>query len=121
MLEEGQMVEISNLWNDKFQEFMGTGIFQNRTFALHVDMMQHCDEVVAVYLAERLGGHIGYDLLLGAVKKSLPSSFLNGATSYGPYCAQLLIQHYSAGHFHQCLKKSLYSTPIGNSNINFAD
>ncbi|CAC5365991.1 unnamed protein product [Mytilus coruscus] len=120
MLEEGKIEETSRLWSSKFQDFMNTGITQNCTFALHTDMMQHCDEVVAVYLSERLGGNTGYNLLLGAVKRSLPFSFLNGATSYGSYCAQLLIQHYSAGHFNQCLKKALYSTPIGNSLVNFA-
>ncbi|CAC5412713.1 UBE2D [Mytilus coruscus] len=119
MLEKGKIEETSSLWSSKFQDFMNTGITQNCTFALHADMMQHCDEVVAVYLSERLGGNTGYNLLLGTVKG--PSfSFLNGASSYGPYCAQLLIQHYSAGHFHQCLKKALYSTPIGNSLVNFA-
>ena len=120
MLDNGKQVEASNTWNDRYREFMEAGIAQNCTFALHSDMMNHCDEVVAVYLAERLGGYEGYDLLLGAVKKSLPFSFLNGAASYAPYCTQLLLTHYSAGHFHQCLKKTLHSTPIGNSTTNFA-
>ncbi|CAC5356707.1 unnamed protein product [Mytilus coruscus] len=97
MLEEGKIEETSSLWSSKFQDFMNTVITQNCIFALHAGMMQHCDEVVAVYLSERLGGNTGYNFL--------------GA---------LLIQHYSAGHFHQCLKKALYSTPIGNSLVNFA-
>ena len=29
---------------------------RNATFALHVDIMQHCDEVVAISVAERIGG-----------------------------------------------------------------
>lgn len=57
MLEEGKIEETSSLWSSKFQDFMNTGITQNCTFALHADMMQHCDEVVAVYLSERLGGN----------------------------------------------------------------
>lgn len=119
-LEGGQEVQTAQQWNDRFDEFMKTGCGNNATFALHFEMMQHCDEVVAVYLAERLGGNDGYDLLLSAVKSSLLFSFLNGASSYGPFCARLLIQHYEAGYFHQCMKKTLFSTPIGNSSSNFA-
>ena len=83
-------------------------------------MMQHCDEVVGVTLSEHLGGQSGYSLLLSAIKSSLLFSFLNGASAYGPYCVRLLIEHYSAGHFHSALKSSLFSTPIGDSTTNFA-
>ena len=40
--------------------------------------MLHCDEV----LAERLGCPDGYALLLASVKRDLPYSFINGASSY---------------------------------------
>ncbi|CAC5357201.1 unnamed protein product [Mytilus coruscus] len=85
MLESDQLS--SETWDKQLSEFMDAGSSKNATFRLHMEMMQHCDEVVAVYLAERLGG--------------LQSTF-------------------SAGHFHQCMKKTLYSTPIGNTSTNFA-
>ncbi|CAC5397539.1 unnamed protein product [Mytilus coruscus] len=45
-------------------------------------MMEHCDEIIAIAVAERIGGPDGYKLLLASVKPSLPFSFLNGASSY---------------------------------------
>ena len=65
---------------------MDEGYSKNATFALHRDIMKHCDKVVAVALAERLGGKKGYELLLATVKISLAFAFINGASSYGPYC-----------------------------------
>jgi hypothetical protein len=46
----------------------------NGTFALHVDMMKHCDEITAIALSERLGGNDRFNLLLAAVKSSLSFS-----------------------------------------------
>ncbi|MEW8546925.1 MAG: hypothetical protein AB2693_25705 [Candidatus Thiodiazotropha sp.] len=112
--------EIAQKWSECLLRFISEGSERNATFALHRDMMKHCDDIVAVSFAERLGGRQGYQLLLAAVKSSLPFSFVNGASSYGPYCVQLLCQHYSAGYFHEKLKETLYTTPIGNSTKNFA-
>ena len=61
--------------------------------------MEHCDEIVALSLAECLGGPPGYNLVLSVVKSSLPFAFLNGASSYASYCTELLTEHYSAGVF----------------------
>lgn len=119
LLEDGAIVKAADTWNDRYEEFIKTGCAANATFTLHVEMMTHYDEV-AVYFSDRLGGVDGYDLLLGTVKSSLLFYFLNGANAYGPFCARLLLEHYSAGHFHQHLKRTLYTTPIGNSSANFA-
>ena len=112
--------QISLHWEKKYEMFMEQGKKNNATFLLHAEMMQHCDEVVAVALAERLGGEGGYNLLLATVKSSLLFSFVNGASNYAPFCARLLHEHYSCGTFHQHMKYSLFSTPIGNSEVNFA-
>ncbi len=77
--------EIANIWDDEFRNFLREGAKNNATFALHVNMMDQLDGVLAISLAERLGGPDGYNLLLAAVKMSLPYSFVNGAASYGPY------------------------------------
>ena len=110
-----QTNEVSMKWSETLEKFLNEGSSTNATFALHRDIMQHCDAVLAVSLAERLGGQQGYQLLLAAVKATLSFPFVNGASSYGPYCLQLLYHHYSAGHFHSKLKETLYTTPIGKS------
>ena len=102
------------------EKFVEEGRKNNATFALHYDMLNHCIHVVAISIAERLGGPDGYSLLLYAVKESLLFSFLNNATSYAPYCVQLLYTHFSASYFHRNMKEALYSTPIKQSNRNFA-
>ncbi|VDI78876.1 Hypothetical predicted protein [Mytilus galloprovincialis] len=86
-------------WETDFGLFMEKGKADNATFALHVDMMDHSDEVCAIAFAERLGGEAGYNLLLSAVKTSLPFSFLNGASSYAAYCSKLLHEHFKSGPF----------------------
>ena len=115
-----QPVELSRKWSGKLERFMDDGSSKNATFALHRDIMKHCDKVVAVALTERLGGKKGYELLLATVKTSLAFAFINGASSYGPYCVKLLFHHFSAGYFHARLKECLFTTPIGNSTKNFA-
>ena len=115
-----QSAELSRKWSCMFERFLDEGCSKNATFAMHRDIMKHCDKVVAIALAERLGGKKGYQLLLANVKASLAFAFINGASSYGPYCVKLLFHHFSAGHFHARLKESLYTTPIGNSKKNFA-
>ena len=107
-------------WGDEFNRFLTEGSQKNATFALHVDFMQHCDEIVAISTAERIGGKEGYNLLLSAVKHSLPFSFLNGATSYAAFCVDLLYEHYSCGVFHQQMKASLFSTPHKDGKTNIA-
>ena len=107
-------------WSSKLESFMEEGSKNNATFALHRDWMTHCDEVVALQLAERLGGKDGYLILLATVKSSLLFQFLNGASSYAPFCVDLLHEYYKCGSFHQGMKHSLFSTPIGKSNVNFS-
>ena len=111
---------ISKNWGEKYEQFLEHGAKQNATFCLHLDMMRHCDDVIAIALAERLGGLDGYQLMLAAVKHSLLFSFVNGATSYAPFCVKLLYHHYSAGYFHRCMKQALFSTPIKSSTRNFS-
>ena len=106
--------------DDGYQEFIKSGCENIATFLLHKEMMDHCDEIVAIALAERMGGPNGYNLLLSAVKSSLPFSFLNGASSYAAFCTELLQEHYKCGKFYQNMKKSLYSTPFKSSSANFA-
>ena len=112
--------QIVNEWDQKYEEYLDNGAKQNATFSLHLDMMRHCDDVIAIALAERLGGPDGYQLMLAAVKHSLLFSFVNCATSYAPFCVKLLFHHYSAGHFHRCLKQTLFTTPIKASSRNFS-
>ena len=113
-------VQIAENWNAQFEKFIEEGRQKNATFALHHDMLIHCNHIVAISLAERLGGPDGYSLLLYAVKESLLFSFLNNASSYAPYCVQLLYTHFSASLFHRNMKEALYSTPIKQSTRNFA-
>ena len=119
-MESDEPSSTANTWSSRFQEFLNNGATKNATFALHLDMMKHCDSVIAISLAERLGGPTGYSLLLAAVKESLPFLFVNSATSYAPYCVRLLFHHYSAGFFHTCLKQALFTTPIKSGKRNFA-
>ena len=119
-MESDDPSSIAHTWSSRFKEFLDEGSTKNATFALHLDMMKHCDSVVAISLAERLGGPTGYSLLLAAVKESLPFLFVNSATSYAPYCVRLLFHNYSAGFFHTCLKETLFTTPIKLGKRNFA-
>ncbi|KAH3802123.1 hypothetical protein DPMN_155792 [Dreissena polymorpha] len=119
-MESSDRSKLSENWYDKYQKNIEFGSSQNATFALHVDIMRHCDNVTAVALAERLGGPVGYSLLLAAVKGSLLFSFVNNASSYALYCVKLLYEHYSAGIFHRHLKETLFSTPFKTSNRSFA-
>ena len=80
----------SSKCSTKFEQFLSSGSPKNATFEVYVDMMRHCDEIVAIALAERLGGKDGYALLLSAVKSSMPFSFVNSANSYALYCVKLL-------------------------------
>ena len=119
-METEQPVTLANNWSCKFNTFLEETSRINATFALHLDILKHCNHVIQIAFAERLGGQGGYSLLLAAVKESLCFSFVNNASSYAPYCVRLLHQHYSAGFFHTCLKETLFSTPFKGSKHNFA-
>ena len=107
-------------WQQKYVEFVERGCQRSGTFVLHQDMMKHLDHVLAISLAERLGGADGYNLLLATIKEYLPFAFVNGATSYAPFCLELLHQHHRNGPFYQNMKAHLFSTPLKESNVNFA-
>ncbi|CAH1782819.1 unnamed protein product [Owenia fusiformis] len=74
--------QLSQQWGEQLSKFIQNSCASNASFQLYVDMIQHCEEVVALAVAERLGGIQGYDLLLAVVKSSLPFLSLNGAASY---------------------------------------
>ena len=107
-------------WKPIYFDFIDVSSKENATFALHRDIMSHCDEVISLAIAERIGGPEGYDLLLGTVKEALPFSFVNGASSYGTFCIQLLTEHYRSGIFYQNKKKHLFTGPHKGSSKNFA-
>ena len=111
--------KIVNERDQKYEEYLDNCAKQNATFSL-LDMMRHCDDVIAIALAERLGGPDGYQLMLAEVKHFLLYSFVNCATSCAPFCVKLLFHHNSAGHFHRCLKQTLFTTPIKASSRNFS-
>lgn len=109
--------QIQERWKTQYEEFVDRRKDENATFALHVDILNHCEDVLAIALAERIGGQQGYQLLLAVVKRSLSFSFLNGASAYAGFCVQLLIEHYSAGTFHRRMKETLFSTPYRSSSM----
>ena len=119
-LENEETSKVCEKWGNKYDIFLQEGCLHNATFCLHVEMMKHLDDVVAVSLAERLGGKSGYHLLLASLKGSLLFSFLNGAVSYAPYTMQLILEHYNSSPFHQSMKMALYSTPRPGSAVNFS-
>lgn len=111
---------LSDDLNNSYLEFISSGCNRNATFQLHIDLMRHTDEILSIYVAERMGGPDGYNLLLATVKQSLPFSFLNGASAYGPFCVRLLLEHYSCGPFYRNMKHTLFTTPHKNSSVNIA-
>ncbi|VDI35096.1 Hypothetical predicted protein [Mytilus galloprovincialis] len=125
--EAGKVIEVleetpeqlKNIFGDNFESFLKKGENQNATFCLHLELMRHCDEIVAIAVSERIGGENGYSLLLANVKSSLPFSFLNNASSYAGFCIRLLLSHSSCSPFHQKLKHSLYTSPHNDSKVNF--
>lgn len=106
-------------WNKRYASFIDNNK-KNATFALHVDMMNHCDQVIGLSLCERIGGSHGYSLLTSIVKSSLPFLYVNGGSSYAPSCTELLRIHSTCGKYYQHFKETMYTTPIRNSNRNFA-
>ena len=118
-MESLPFLEVESRWNSVYDKFIQTASKTNATFCLHVELMNHCDEVVGIQLAERIGGANGYSLLRALVKTSLPFSFLNGASSYAAFCVQLLYEHSKSGFFYQRLKETLFTTPHKNYETNF--
>ena len=117
-LQSGETKEISDMWHDKYKMFLNVCTDRNATFELHVEILKYCNVIVALKLAERMGGEDGFKLLLGAVKQSVGWSFMNGATCYGPFCIDLLQNYYSSSTYHKNLIHMLWSTPIKNGNVN---
>lgn len=113
-------IKATSQWEPLFCDFMAKSSEKNATFAVHRDIMTHCDEVIALAVSERIGGPDGYNLLLGTVKEALPFSFVNGASSYGVFCIQLLTEHFKSGVFYQNMKKALFTGPHKGSSKNFA-
>ena len=66
-MESSQYRSTADTWGERYDEFIKKASDKNATFALHVDVARHCDYVVAIALAERIGGPNGYDLLLAVV------------------------------------------------------
>ena len=119
-IETDEPDTLADKWMNNFNSFMEKSSKCYATFALHRDIMKHCDHVVEISFAERQGGPTGYKLLLASVKESLRFSFVNNASSYAPHCANLLYHHYSAGYYHSHLKQTLFSTRFKGSDKNFA-
>ena len=69
-METEDCAELTSEWAVQFRDYLSYGSARNATFALHLDMMSHCNDVIAISLAERLGWKDGYGLLLAAVKNS---------------------------------------------------
>ena len=40
--------DIAEAWGQKYEEYMDYGAKQNATFSLHLDMMRHCDDIIAI-------------------------------------------------------------------------
>ncbi|CAC5383204.1 unnamed protein product [Mytilus coruscus] len=125
--EAGKVIEVmeetpdqlKNICGDNFERFLQKGQNQNATFCLHLELLRHCDEIVAIAVSERIGGENGYSLLLANVKSSLPFSILNNSSSYAGFCIRLLLSHYSCSPFHQMLMHSLYTSPDNDSKVIF--
>ena len=63
-LDNEEPSKVCQQWNQLYETFIQEGCLKNATFCLHVEMVRHLDDVIAVSLAERLGGQDGYNLLL---------------------------------------------------------
>ena len=66
-------------WDDEILDFL-----HNASFSLYFDIFNHCLEIFALEIAERIGGPEGYKLLLSAVKSSLQFRFVNTASAEWP-------------------------------------
>jgi hypothetical protein len=109
---------VAEKWNSQYATFIEKGCKVNATFALHYDILCRLDSIVAISVAERMGGRDGHNLLLASTKETLMFGFLNGATSYSPYSVQLLYEHFRAGVFYGNMKQCLFSTPLKDGSAN---
>ena len=119
-LKSYQMGSIDTLeheWGNRLQSFFEENCKKSSLFCLHVDIVTHCDEIIAISVAERVGGKDGYDLLLAAVKSCLPFSFLNGATSYASFCTELLHDIIQLDFFTKNLKKHFSQHPTKRAEL----
>ena len=66
-----------------------------------VDFLIYLDEVVSLYMVERLGGTQGHSLVLGVAKQSLPIAFVAGSAADAPMVTGLLYQHSRASPLHK--------------------
>lgn len=96
------------------------GCRTNAAFEQQHETMKHCDEALAVKLAECIGGKSGYELFLASTKSSLIFAYGSGALYYAPFCTLLLLRLFSSGQFYLCIKFSLFSTQSPHSSFNFA-
>ena len=117
-MRSGDPVKAKEQWESAYDKFIQEQTSRNGTFELHADMLFHCNIVTALRLAERMGGADGFHLLLAATKKSLSWSFVNGASSYAPFCVQLLYEYYRAGQFHKSQIHAMWSTPVKKGTVN---
>ena len=52
-MKTGSNIETNNRWNPAYIAFINEGCANNARFCLHFEIMQHCDEIVAIQLAEK--------------------------------------------------------------------
>ena len=110
---------LASKWEQKFQDHVNVKSQSDATYTMHVDMMNHCFEAVAIAFAERIGGAAGYHLLRATMKSSLLFAYTNGASQYAAFTTRLLSDHCSAPPVIQGLKKDFFSVPYGTSCVNY--
>ena len=118
-IQDNMPDEVAEKWDAVFQKYLEDGSNKNATFRLHVEMMRHCLEVVAISFAERIGGKDGYHLLRAVMKLSLLFAYTNGASQYAAFTTRLLADHCSAPPLIQEIKKDYFSLPYHGSTVNY--
>ena len=118
-MDELSPKDLADKWDSQFTEHVKRMSDKDATYALHVDMMDHCFDAIAVSFAERIGGPDGYNLLCGIMKSSIPFAFTNGASQYAAFTTRLLIDHSAAPPAIQELKREFFSLPYGASGCNY--
>lgn len=103
MSQQHPVHKLEKQFGTQFKKYIEDSCSRNATFCLHKDMMKHCDEIIAIAVAERIGGLDRYKMLLASVK-SLLFSFLNGSSSHAGCCSRPLLEHYLVGHSHSNFK-----------------
>ena len=59
--------EAEQRWDSSYSQFIQQACANNISFRLHIEIMNHCDEIVGIQLAEIIGQQ-RYNLLLALVK-----------------------------------------------------